>query len=70
MVEPNFKSMSYDELIDYALEQGEGCGALEEYVNRLKNDPQTIILDPNTNSNWAEQLIEQVGSQYPYPVNQ
>jgi hypothetical protein len=60
MVEPNFKSMSYDELLDYALEHGEGCGALEEYVKRQANDPNTLILDPKTDSNWADRLIETI----------
>ncbi|MGK7877387.1 MAG: hypothetical protein AB4426_30040 [Xenococcaceae cyanobacterium] len=58
MAAPDFKSMSYDELIDYALEHGEGCGALEEYVKRQDNDPNTITLDPKTDLNWADKLVE------------
>lgn len=60
MATHNFKSMSYDELLDYALEHGEGCGALEEYVKRQAEDPNTITLNPKNDPNWADKLIEAI----------
>jgi hypothetical protein len=67
---PEFQSMSSDELIDYALEFGEGCGALEEYVKRLEKDPQTITLDPKTNPNWMEQFVEGIRQKYARSLEQ
>jgi hypothetical protein len=60
MAAPDFKSLSYEELIDYALKYGEGCGALEEYVKRQAQDPNTITLNPKNDPNWADQLIEAI----------
>lgn len=63
MVAPDFKSMSYDELVDYALAHGEGCRALEEYVKRQSQDPNTIIFDPRTDPNWADKLVAAIQEQ-------
>ncbi|GFE68825.1 hypothetical protein [Chroococcus sp. FPU101] len=65
MAEQDFKAMSYDELIDHALSQGEGSQALEEYVRRIKNDPQVITIDPKSNPNWTDQFTQHVRQKYP-----
>jgi hypothetical protein len=64
MVELDFKTMSDDELINYALSHGEGCGALEEYVKRSKNNPHVITIDPVTHPNWAEQFTQDIRQKY------